>query len=47
MAIAAAGNLLWVAMACTGLLVIRLFSQALRPVRQEHGREDAAVPFKR
>jgi hypothetical protein len=38
---------LLVAMVCTGLLIIRLFSQALRPARQEHGREDSAVPFKR
>jgi len=38
---------LLVAMACTGLLIIRLFSQALRPARQEHDREDSAVPFQR
>jgi hypothetical protein len=38
---------LLVAMVCTGLLIIRLFSQALRPARQEHDREDSAVPFKR
>jgi len=38
---------LLVAMIGTGLLIIRLFSQTLRPARQEHGREDSPISLKR